>query len=51
VWLDSTGDPSGARDPLLPAGVRLEPVPPELTRLPALDLVDRVERLYALLYP
>lgn len=51
VWLDSTGDPSGARDPLLPAGVRLEPVPPELTRLPALDLVERVERLYALLYP
>jgi len=26
-------------------------VPPELARLPALDLVSRVTRLHALLYP
>ena len=51
VLLDASGEPAPARDPLRGAGVRLVAVPRELAALPALDLVERVERLHALLYP
>ena len=51
LWLDSTGAPRGAASLVVPSGVPLTVVPPELARLPALDLVSRVRRLHALLYP
>ena len=50
VLLDASGAAPDAA-PLGPEGVRLQPVPPELATLPALDLVERVTRLHALLYP
>lgn len=51
LWLDSTGAPPGASRLVVPSGARLEVVPSELARLPALDLVSRITRLHALLYP
>ena len=51
VLLDASGETPPARDPLRASGVRLVAVPRDLAALPALDLVERVERLHALLYP
>lgn len=51
VLLDASGVAPGAEDPLQASAQRLVAVPPELARLPALDLVQRVERLHTLLYP
>jgi ABC-type Fe3+-hydroxamate transport system substrate-binding protein len=50
VVLDSSQPPAPPGDPLLARGARHVRVPDELASLPALDLVSRVERLYALLY-
>lgn len=51
LLLDSTGAAPNAPEPPPLHGTRRVPVPAELAALPALDLVERVERLHALLYP
>jgi ABC-type hemin transport system substrate-binding protein len=50
VAFDVLLDASGATPPPDALGARVLAVPPELARLPALDLVSRVRALHALLY-